>query len=223
MGPNRASQEEYKIMLDVKCKKCKRINQKLFLKGEKCFSSKCPLARKSAKGRSRKIVKHPKRGLSEYGLQMREKQKVKLTYGISERQLANYVKEAGKKKGEDISSRLYHFLEMRLDNTAFRSGFFDSRTKSRQGVSHGHIIVNARKVNIPSCRVKIGDKIAIRPQSASKGLFKDIEIKMKKYSSPSWINLDKEKMLVEIINVPSLAEDPTMHQGLNSIIEFYSR
>lgn len=210
-------------MLDVKCKKCIRINQKLFLKGEKCFSSKCPLARKAAKGRSRKIVKHPKRGLSEYGLQMREKQKAKLTYGISERQLANYVKEAEKKKGEDISSELYHFLEMRLDNSAFRIGFFDARAKSRQGVSHGHIIVNGRRVNVPSCRVKIGDKIAIRPQSSAKGIFKDIAIKMKKYNPPSWINLDKEKMTAEIASVPSLAEDPTMHHGLNSIIEFYSR
>lgn len=210
-------------MMDVKCKKCARINQKLFLKGDKCFSSKCPLARKAAKGRSRKIVKHPKRGLSEYGLQMREKQKTKLTYGVSERQLANYIKEVGKKKGEDMSSMLYHFLEMRLDNAAFRIGFFDSRTKSRQGVSHGHIIVNGRKADIPSCRLKIGDKITIRPQSAAKGLFKDIEIRMKKYNPPSWINLDKEKMSAEIISAPSLAEDPSMHQGLNSIIEFYSR
>ena len=210
-------------MMDVKCKKCIRVNEKLFLKGEKCFSAKCPLARKATKGRPRKIVKHPKRGLSEYGLQMRDKQKVKLTYGISERQLTNFVKEAGKKKNEDMSARLYHFLEMRIDNTAFRTGFFDSRTKSRQGVSHGHIIVNGRRVNIPSLRIKIGDKIAIRPQSSVKGLFKDLDIKIKKYNPPSWINLDKEKKIGEIIGVPSLAEEPTIHQQLNSIIEFYSR
>lgn len=210
-------------MIDVKCKKCLKKGEKLFLKGEKCFGPKCPVSRKSAKRAPRKLHKHPKRGLSEYGLQMREKQKTKLAYGLNERQLLNCVKEAKRKKGEDASAKLYQFIETRIDNAVFKMGFFGSRSESRQAVSHGHISVNGKKINIPSLRVKIGDLISIRPQSAGKGIFKDIDIKLKKYNPPAWIKLDKDKKTGEVVGLPSLSDDPAMIFNLNSIIEFYSR
>ncbi|MFH1956596.1 MAG: 30S ribosomal protein S4 [Patescibacteria group bacterium] len=211
-------------MIDAKCKKCIRVNEKLFLKGDKCYSPKCSFARKSTKSFSRrKNIKHPKRGFSEYGLQMREKQKVKLNYGINERHLINYVKTAGKKKNEDIKEKLYQALEMRLDNAVFKSGLMESKSRARQAVSHGHFLVNNKKVDIPSLGLKAGDKFSIRPQSMAKGIFKDLEIKIKKYNPPAWIKLDKEKKAGEIAGRPSLVEEPVMQKSLNAIVEFYNR
>lgn len=223
-APNPANPEGCKIMTDPQCKKCIRINEKLFLKGEKCYSSKCPLARKaSSRTFKKRRGKHAKRGLSEYGLQVREKQKTKLIYGIDERRLSNYVKEVKRKKCEDRSAKLYEFLEMRLDNIVFRLGFFDSRKKARQVVGHGHIMVNTRPVNIPSYRVKTGDKISIKPQSLSKVIFKDLDIKIKKYNPPTWIKLEKDQKTGEIVGAPLLSVDPGIGRSLNSLIEFYSR
>lgn len=184
-------------MLDNKCKKCRRAGEKLFLKGEKCFTPKCSLTRKAYPpgifGRSK--GKHPKRGISEYGAQMRERQKIKFSYGLRERQFANYLKEP---------APLTELLESRLDNVVFRLGFSDSRSGARQIVSHGHILVNNKKVNIPSFRVKIGAKILIRHQSANKVVFRDLDIKLKKYNPPSWIKLDKTKKEGEIIGRPTI-------------------
>jgi small subunit ribosomal protein S4 len=182
-------------MINDKCKKCRRAGEKLFLKGEKCFSPKCPIIRKPYPpgkfGKSRR--KRPNRGLSEYGVQLREKQKLKFSYGLRERQFANYLKEANKKGGGDAKTYLLELLESRLDNVVFRFGLTDSRSQARQIISHGHIMVNNRKVTIPSYRVKISDKISIRPQSIKKIIFRDLDIKLKKYNPPSWINFDKEK------------------------------
>lgn len=212
-------------MLDLKCRKCRRIGEKLFLKGERCYSPKCALIRKPyAPGIfGKKGHRHKKPGPSEYGLQLKEKQKIKLDYGLRERQFANYIKETGKKTGEDRSIKLYEFLELRLDNVVFRSGFSNSRGEARQMVSHGHILVNGKKINIPSYRVKIGDKIAIRPQSKNKGLFKNLEMKLKKYTPPVWIKLDKNRQEADIVGKPFLSEDPLIEKLLHLIIEFYSR
>lgn len=193
-------------MLNDKCKKCRRIGEKLFLKGEKCFSPKCPLTRKpyvpGIFGKMKK--KKAKRGLSEYGVQLREKQKVKFNYGLKERQFANYLKEANKKGKGEAKTRLVELLESRLDNIVFRLGLSDSRSSARQIVSHGHIMVNNRKVSIPSLRLRMGDKISIRPQSINKGFLKDIDIKLKKYNPPSWIKFDKSKKEGEIIGRPTI-------------------
>lgn len=211
--------------MEDKCKKCRRAGEKLFLKGEKCYSPKCTLVKKPyapgifGKSGSRK----GRRGFSEYGIQMREKQKVKFNYGLRERQFANYVSESGKKAGEDRISKLFEFLESRLDNVIFRGGLAGSRSQARQAVSHGHISVNNRRVNIPSYRVKKGDKISIRVQSGDKGVFKDLDLKLKKFNPPSWIELDKAKKEIEISGRPELANEPGIELGLNSIIEFYSR
>lgn len=209
--------------MEDKCKKCRRAGQKLFLKGEKCFTPKCAIVKKpyvpGIFGKMR--GKHAKRGASEYGAQLREKQKVKFNYGLRERQFANYIKDAS--AAGDATTKIFSFLESRLDNVVFRLGLAGSRSEARQIVSHGHIMVNGRRINIPSYRVKRGDKISIRKQSASKGIFKDLDIKLKKYNPPAWIKLDKEEKTGEIIAAPSIADEPEMESSLNTIIEFYSR
>ena len=212
-------------MLQDKCKKCRRAAEKLFLKGEKCDGQKCPFTRKPyapgifGKGGG----KHFKRRESEYGTQLREKQKVKISYGMREKQFVNYVKKAVKKIGTDSSSNLFESLELRLDNVVFRLGIAVSRIVARQMVSHGHIMVNGGKVNIASRRLKIGDKVSIRPQSAEKGVFKDLDIRLKKYSTSPWLKLDKDKKEGEVIGTPGLAEEAGMVKRLGTIIEFYSR
>lgn len=195
-------------MTKDKCKKCRRAGEKLFLKGEKCLTSKCPFSRKPyAPGlspKSRFGKKGKRSGLSEYGAQLRENQKMKFSYGIRGRQFSNYMKEATKKTARgDANVRLFEFLESRLDNVAFRLGLAESRSVARQVVTHGHIMVNDRRVNIPSYRIKKGDKISIRPQSAGKEVFKDLDIKMKKYIPPAWIKFDKIKKEGIIAGAPS--------------------
>lgn len=125
---------------------------------------------------------------------------MKFGYGLRERQFSNYVDEANRKGGGDAKSYLLELLELRLDNVVFRLGLTESRAAARQMVSHGHIRVNVRKVTIPSYRLKVKDKISIRPQSLNKKIFKDIDIKIKNYNPPSWISFDKEKKEGEIIS-----------------------
>jgi small subunit ribosomal protein S4 len=211
-------------MINTKCKICRRAGEKLFLKEEKCYTPKCPLTRKSYPPgvQKRGAEKKPRRALSEYGSQLAEKQKLKFFYLLRERQFKNYVKEALKGKGSDIISRLAEILELRLDNVVYRLGFAKSRSIARQLVSHGHIMVNGKKTNIPSRRLKVGDIIAIRPQSASKKIFQDIDIYFKKYQPPVWLELNKEKKEGKVIGKPQ-AQDIEVKTNLNAIIEFYSR
>jgi small subunit ribosomal protein S4 len=206
-------------MSDSKCKICRRAGEKLFLKGEKCFSN-CTLTKKPyPPGIHGKGFRKGRRTASEYGAQMREKQKVKFLYGLREKQFVNYVKEALKKKGA-APIQLAKLFESRLDNVAYRLGFASERSTARQMVSHGHITVNGKRVNIPSYRLKVGDKIAIRKESMGKGMFKDIDIKWKKYEPPAWLSLDKNKKQ-GVVKGEAVAEDQKFN--LNSIIELYSR
>ncbi|MDD5032588.1 MAG: 30S ribosomal protein S4 [Candidatus Pacebacteria bacterium] len=206
-------------MADTKCKTCRRTGQKLFSKEEKCFGAKCPMIKKPyAPG---KKTKRPK-SLSEYGIQLREKQKLKFFYGLRERQFANYVKEAISRGGSGISDRLASTLESRLDNVVFRAGFAKSRSIARQIVGHGHICVNGRKITIPSFQIKKGDKISLRPQSAGKAIFKDLDVWLKKYNPPAWLKVDKDKKESEMAK-PISGIDAETGANMNSIIEFYSR
>lgn len=142
--------------------------------------------------------------MSEYGARLRENQKIKFSYGIRSRQFSNYAKRAVKRtRGGNAKTHLFEFLESRLDNIVFRLGLAASRSIARQIVIHGHITVNNRRVDIPSYKVKIGDKISIRPQSAGKIIFKDIDMKIKKHTSPAWIQFDKIKKEGIIAGVPS--------------------
>lgn len=206
-------------MADTQCKTCRRSGEKLFLKEEKCFGQKCAMARKPyAPGRQ------PKRRspLSEYGRQLREKQSLKFLYGLRERQFVNIVKEAMRKGGTDIASFLLQLLELRLDNVVFRLGLAKSRSAARQMVSHGHVCVNGRKVTIPSKRMKIGDSVSIRAQSAPKGVFTDLDVWLKKYGAPAWLKIDKASKVGEIVKEPD-AQLTELGININAIIEFYSR
>ncbi|PIP24930.1 MAG: 30S ribosomal protein S4 [Candidatus Nealsonbacteria bacterium CG23_combo_of_CG06-09_8_20_14_all_36_12] len=208
-------------MKNTKCKICRRLGTKLFLKGEKCFTPKCPIVKKpyppGIKGKKRR------RGLSEYGKELKEKQKLKSWYGLEERQFRNYVKEVLQKRGkEDAESALMGKLESRLDNVVFRLGFANSRFQARQLVSHGHFQVNSRKTNYPSYQVKKGDLIKISPSSLKKNIFQNLKIKLKKYTPPNWLELDKEKFKGKVLGAPTL-EETAPPAEVSAILEFYSR
>lgn len=212
------------IAADSKCRVCRRAGQKLFLKGEKCSSPKCTLLKKSYPPgvHGRKFLKKRRSTLSEYGLQLREKQRLKFLYGLREKQFSRCIKEATAKKGIDSAMLVSRILELRLDNAVFRLGFAKSRSLARQLVSHGHIVVNNRKITIPSYRLKKGDKIAVRPQSLGKKVFSDLDLILKKYDPPAWLKLDKAQKTGEVAGFPG-AEAIPQDVDLNVIIEFYSR
>lgn len=189
-----------------------------------CGREKCAFKRKPyPPGEHGRSFRH-QRSSSEFGLELREKQKLKFLYNLRERQFQNYVKEAEKRSGNSIEN-LIQILELRLDNVIYRLGFIPSRTASRQATSHGHFLVNGRRVTIPSLRLKKGDKVSIRLQSQGKGIFRDLDIYLKKYNPPAWLSLDKAKKEGEVLKPPSLEEDPGLASNINlkAVIEFYSR
>jgi len=159
---------------------------------------------------------------SEYGLQLNEKQKARFTYGLGERQFSNYVKEALSKKTENASQTIFQFLELRLDNVLYRLGFAPTRSGARQMASHGHMKVNGRKVDTPSRRLTIGDKIEITERSLKKPLFENLDDRTKNVTVPSWIKYDAVKKEAVIQGLPQLVKTENMFD-LNTVIEFYSR
>lgn len=159
--------------------------------------------------------------MTDYGKQLREKQKAKRLYGLAERQFSNLFKEASKRKG-NTEEALVQLLELRFDNTVYRAGFAKTRAAARQAVGHAHFEINGKKVNIPSYRVKPGDVIKIRSNKQAKGLWKDVTDQLAKKEVPSWISLQAGDLSAKITSVPSGEElrqpfDPKL------IIEFYSR
>lgn len=206
----------------AKCKICRRLGVKLFLRGEKCLSPKCPMIKRPyPPGQRGKRRPSPP---SEYAILLREKQKLRHWYNLSERQFKNYVKEILEKRGkvEDASVLLIQNLEKRLDNVVFRLGFAVSRAQARQLVSHGHFLVNGKSVNIPSFRVKVGDTISLKPQKLTKTFFKDIKTKLKKANIPSWLSLDVEKLEGKVIGEPKF-EEAAPPAEVSAVFEFYSR
>ena len=170
--------------------------------------------------------KGKKRGFSkaksEYGLQQIEKQKARFIYGLSERQFSNYVKEALSKKSSNTSQIIFEFLETRLDNVIYRLGFSPTRGGARQMVSHGHITVNGKRVNTPSRRVSLGDKIEIASSSKNKPLFVNLEEKIKDVTPPAWLSFDSTKREATVSGMPVLTKAENMFD-LNTVVEFYSR
>ena len=209
-------------MINSKCKICRRLGIKLFLKGERCLSPKCPMVKRPYPPGQRR--KKPVRSSSEYGKELREKQKLKNWYNLRERQFRKYVREVLEKRGkvEDAPTLLIRILESRLDNVIFKLGFSSSRAKAKQLVSHGHFLVNNKSVDIPSYQVKKGDKILLKPNSRKKNNFQNLSTILKKYQPPSWLSLDSEKLEGEVMGEPSLDEaaPPTK---ISSIFEFYSK
>ncbi len=151
-----------------------------------------------------------------------EKQKARYTYLITEKQFAKYVKEVLEKKDAHGRQRLYAKLESRLDNTAYRAGFRPTRTGARQLVSHGHVMVNGKKVTIPSFNVKVGDVVSVRPQSSSSPMFADIIERTKTYTPPQWLKTDLDKLSATVTGVPDVTGADTMFD-LNAVLEYYSR
>lgn len=175
-----------------------------------------------SEARHAKNIKGKKRGkpLSSYGTQFLEKQKVRFTYGISERQFTNLIKEAVAHKGGISKDVLFELLERRLDNVVFRMGLAHTRRLSRQMVSHGHITVNGKKSTIPSQRVKDSDVISVREGSKGSPLFANLDKKMKDYVMPNWLKFDTSKFAGEVKGKPENTEG---YLDLNTVLEFYSR
>jgi len=164
-------------------------------------------------------ARRPK-ALTEYGAQLIEKQKIRFSYGITERQLSNYVKKASLIKGAGTVQKLYEELEFRLDNVVYRMGLGASRKATRQMVSHGHFVVNGDRVTIPSYELKSGDIIKIREGSKSKKIFEKVAEKLKDYNPPTWLNFDAGIMEGKILDKPKNTEG---FIDLNAVLEFYSR
>lgn len=210
-------------MLDAKCRICRRLGVKLFLKGEKCLSPKCPMVRRSyPPGQKRK--RRFRGSLSEYGKQLREKQKLKRWYNLRERQFKNYVKEVLESRGrvEDATSLLVKKLEKRLDNVIFRLGLAVSRAQARQLVSHGHFLINGKPVNIPSFEVRKGDEIGLKPGRERKGIFQNLQDKLKKYQPPTWLSFDLKTKTAKVVGEPTV-EEAAPPADISTIFEFYSR
>lgn len=204
------------------CKICRRLGVKLFLKGERCLTPKCPMVKRPYPPGIKKKRRLPPP--SEYGKELREKQKLRNLYNLDERQFKNYVKKilGKRRKVEDASVLLIKILESRLDNLVFRLGFANSRAQARQLVSHGYFLVNGKSVNIPSYQLKKGDIISLKPGKIKKNIFKDLKNLIKKYKTPNWLELDREKLEGKLIGEPSL-EEVAPPVEISAIFEFYSR
>ncbi|KPJ54936.1 hypothetical protein AMJ47_02600 [Parcubacteria bacterium DG_72] len=210
-------------MDNKKCKICRRLGVKLFLKGERCLSPKCAMI-KSPYPPGEKRKKRKRSGFSEYAKELSEKQKIKNWYNLKEKQFSNYVRDVLKKKSqkEDAGTALIKKLELRLDNIVFRLGFASSRKTARQMVSHGHFLVNNRKVNVPSYQAKKEDIITLHSSSKNKTFLKNILPALKKHKAPSWIKFNPEKLEAEITGEPSL-EEASLPGEILAVFEFYSR
>ena len=200
------------------CRICRRENQKLFLKGQRCYSDKCAITRRGY-GPGQHGQKRKK--LSEYGMQLREKQKTKSFYGVLESQFRKYFEMASSKKGV-TGENLLQILETRLDNVVYRLGYAASRTQSRMLVRHGHFLVNDKKVDIPSYLVKPGDIITLKEASRQSEVFKNnIAVNAKK-AMPSWLESDIENYIGKVVKLPTREEiDLPVEEHL--IVELYSK
>ena len=198
------------------CKLCRREKEKLFLKGEKCYTSKCPFAKRSyppgQHGQRRT------RNVSEYGIRLREKQKARRIYGLTERQFERYFDDASRKKGA-TGERLLEALERRLDNVVYRLGFSASRQAARQLVHHGGVDVNGRKVDVPSFKLKVEDVVKVRPKLVV--LVKKHQEKFPDHAPPAWLTQSAETE-GKMVSVPKRTEIDTALED-HLIVEYYSR
>lgn len=207
---------------DAVCKLCRREGQQLFLKGERCLSPKCAVTkRKTPPGEHGKKAAFARK-MSDYGKQLREKQKARRIYGIMERQFRRYFKEASRRKGM-TGATLLSILESRLDNVVYRLGFADSRAQARQLVRHGHFNLNGHKVDIPSLLVKPGDVVSVRESSRSATYFKDrSQLLQGAVSTPVWLTLNVANLSGSVAGLPA-REDIVTDLNEQLIVEYYSR
>ena len=200
------------------CRLCRRQGEKLMLKGERCATKKCAIDRRNLPpGRQRP----QRRKISDRGLQLREKQKARHTYGILERQFRKHFAEAERRPGV-TGENMLQILEMRLDNVVYRVGYADSRNQSRQLVRHGHITVNGRKTNIPSYLVKAGDVIAWTAKGTKTEYYKKMVEQIGDRIIPDWMSLDRDKISARVLTPPSRS-DIDLKIDDKVIVEYYSR
>jgi small subunit ribosomal protein S4 len=204
---------------DSVCRQCRRENLKLFLKGDRCYSDKCAFDRRAyAPGQH---GERRGRKPSDYGIQLREKQKVKRMYGLSEKQFHLFFNKAERQKGI-TGTNLLVMLERRIDNVVYRLGFASSRAQARQFVRHRHLLVNGKRVDIPSFVVKIGDTIEVREKSKKIKALQDSLDAVVRRGVPQWLDLEKDNMKGMVKNFP-IREDLTMPIQEQLIVELYSK
>jgi len=205
------------------CKLCRREGEKLFLKGERCFSPKCPIEKGRAypPGEHGRLAQYRRRRASDYSLQLREKQKTKRIYGILERQFRRYFHNAEQMPGK-TGENLMVVLETRLDNVIYRLGFADSRAQARQLAQHGHFLVNGRRTRVPSYPLSPQDTISVREGSRKLTYFQQRAEFLDEGSVPDWLSLNAQTMTGRVIRLPEREEIDTDVQE-QQIVEYYSR
>lgn len=200
------------------CRLCRREGSKLFLKGERCYTAKCAIEKRNyppgQHGQQRKK-------LSNYGVQLREKQKLRRIYGLNEQQFRNYYRKAELQKGAPGENFL-RLLERRLDNIIYRLGFCESRSEARQFVRHGHVVVDNRKVNIPSYLIKVGENVTVKGKSKTKPFVQENVEAGKGRKAPSWLEVDYENVVGKVVALPA-REDIDTQVDEQLVVEFYSK
>lgn len=203
------------------CKLCRREGVKLFLKGDRCFTPKCAIERKNLPPGAVGGMRPMRRRMSDYAVQLREKQKVRRAYGLMERQFRRYFGMAEKAEGL-TGGNLLQILESRLDNVVYRMGFATSRKQARQLVSHRHFRVNGRPVKAPSQLMKVGDEIIVRPASNDLDIFVIAQERASDMGRPAWVTVDLEKKSGKVVALPERDQvDVVVNEQL--IVEYYSR
>jgi len=204
---------------DAVCRLCRRSGEKLMLKGSRCLSAKCSLERR-AKPPGQQLSRRRRR-LSDRGLQLKEKQKARHTYGILERQFRRIFTQAERQSGI-TGENLLVLLERRLDNVVYRLGFADSRAQARQLVQHGHILLNGHKTDIPSCLVKEGDAISWHEKSTQTEYYKQLAETIESKTVLNWLSLDRQKLVGQVLSLPT-PDDIGAKFDDKTIVEYYSR
>jgi small subunit ribosomal protein S4 len=204
------------------CKLCRREGEKLFLKGSRCLTAKCAIERRPyAPGQHGRERQYRRGRASDYLLQLREKQKMRRIYGVYERQFSNYFGKAEKGSGL-TGSNLLTMLESRLDSVLYRLGMAMSRSQARQIVSHGHVMLNGRKTNVPSALVSPGDSVSIRPESTKNTYFKTLRQDLDDRQVPRWLQLDVSNLSATVLQLPA-REDIDVSLNEQLVVEYYSR
>ena len=203
---------------DAVCRLCRRAGVKLFLKGERCYTPRCAVDKRRKPPGSQPMRR---RRTSDWGVQLREKQKARQIYGVLEKQFRRYFDEAQRRPGM-TGLHLLQLLEERLDNVAFRLNFADSRSQARQLVRHGHIMVNGRKVNIPSYRVSVDDVVNWKESSKDTGIYAQMSEDIPRRPLPGWLTLDPEQMAGRVLSAPVPTEIDT-GIDVRLVVEHYSR
>jgi small subunit ribosomal protein S4 len=200
------------------CRLCRREGAKLFLKGTRCYTKKCSFERRPTPPGQHGVRR---RKMGEFGIQLREKQKVRRVYGVLERQFRNYFREAETHAGV-TGEALLQSLETRLDNVVFRLGFASSRAQARQLVGHGHFAVNGVATNIPSYALKPGDRVEVRESRRGREAFKVIRETLKSHQAPDWLSLDGAKLSGTVASLPRRDQMP-LDLSEQLVVEYYSR